>query len=129
MRAAAPVAYSEFPIPGILADRIVCAWIDRPRPVRQPVMPDACIDLVWDAHTLHVAGPDTRSWPVAEHRTYAGIRFRPGAAPGFLRVPADALLDRRVPLSDLWGPTAEELVQTLALTPVEAAPAILVRAL
>ncbi len=129
MRQAVPVAYREFPVHGSLADRVVCAWIDRPRPIRQPVMPDACIDLVWDGSALHVAGPDTQPWSVAQHRTYAGIRFRPGAAPGFLRVPADALLDRRVALTDLWGPTAEELVQTLALIPLEAAPAILVRAL
>jgi AraC-like DNA-binding protein len=129
MGEAASVAYREFPIRGILADRVVCAWIDRPRPVRQPVMPDACIDLVWDGSTLHVAGPDTQPWPVAGHRTYAGIRFRPGAAPGFLRVSADALLDRRVPLEELWGQAADELAETLAGAPVEAAPAILLRAL
>jgi AraC-like DNA-binding protein len=129
MGEAALVAYREFPIRGILADRVVCAWIDRPRPGRQPVMPDACIDLVWDGSTLHVAGPDTQPWAVADHRTYAGIRFRPGAAPGFLRVPADALLDRRVPLADLWGRAADELAESLAATAVEAAPAIFLRAL
>jgi len=122
-------AYREFPIRGMLADRIVCAWIDRPRPVRQPVLPDACIDLVWDGSTLHVAGPDTRPWSIATKHTYVGVRFRPGAAPGFLRVSADALLDRRVPLADLWGQPAADLAETLAVTPVDAAPAILLGAL
>jgi AraC-like DNA-binding protein len=92
-------------------------------------MPDACIDLVWDGSSLHVAGPDTRPWAVPGQRTYVGVRFRPGAATGFLRAPADALLDRRVPLVDLWGHSAEELAQTLALAPLEAAPAMFLRAL
>jgi AraC-like DNA-binding protein len=122
-------AYREFPIHGALADRVVCAWIDEPRALRRPVTPDACIDLVWDGSTVHVAGPDTRPWAVPGQRTYAGIRFRPGAAPGFLRVTADALRDRRVPLVDLWGRPAEELAQTLIVTPLEAAPAIFLRAL
>lgn len=122
-------AYREFPIQGVLADRVVCAWIDEPRALRRPVTPDACIDLVWDGSTVHVAGPDTGPWAVPGQRTYVGVRFRPGAATGFLRVPADALLDRRVPLVDLWGQPAEELTETLAVTPLEATPAIFLRAL
>ena len=34
---------------------------------------------------------------------FAGVRFRPGRAPGFLSVPASEMLDTRVPLADLWG--------------------------
>lgn len=71
-------------------------------------MPDACIDLVWDGRTLQVAGPDTRGVPIDSNAEYVGIRFRPGAAPGFLRVSSDALLDTRVDLADIWGQRAAD---------------------
>jgi AraC-like DNA-binding protein len=46
---------------------------------------------------------------------FAGVRFRPGKAPGFLGVQASELLDLRVPLADLWGRArAERLAGRLA---------------
>ncbi|KQX55743.1 MULTISPECIES: DUF6597 domain-containing transcriptional factor [unclassified Streptomyces] len=73
-------------------------------PAERPVLPDGCMDLIWaDGHLL-VAGPDTRAYvPGAFARRYAGIRFAPGDAPGFLGVPAHELRDRRVALGALWG--------------------------
>lgn len=70
----------------------------------RPVLPDGCMDLIWaDGHLL-VAGPDTRAYvPEETADRYAGIRFAPGDAPGFLGVPARELRDRRVPLGALWG--------------------------
>jgi AraC-like DNA-binding protein len=73
------------------------------------VLPDACIDLVWDGATLMVAGPDTRATPIGADGSYLGIRFRPGAGPAFLGTGADALADTRVMLTDLWGSSAQEL--------------------
>ena len=111
--------YAEFPpLPSLAAD-LVCTWVDMPRLVRQPVMPDACIDLVWDGTSVWVAGPDTRAWPVTGHQTFVGIRFRPGAAPRFLGVAASELLDRQVPLSDLWSRTASEFAEQLTGGPSE----------
>ncbi|MFD3992635.1 DUF6597 domain-containing transcriptional factor [Streptomyces sp. NPDC058583] len=70
----------------------------------RPVLPDGCMDLIWaDGHLL-VAGPDTRAYVPGESAArYAGIRFAPGDAPGFLGVPAHELRDRRVALGALWG--------------------------
>lgn len=71
------------------------------------VLPDGCMDLLWHDGRLLVAGPDTHA-----HLTegppspWAGIRFRPGAAPALLGVPAHELRDRRVELSDLWPAAA-----------------------
>jgi AraC-like DNA-binding protein len=69
------------------------------------VLPDACIDVIWDGRRLFVAGPDTG--PVLEPHArggfFVGARFRPGHAPAFLGVPAAALLDQRVDVADLWG--------------------------
>jgi len=53
-------SYLEFSVQAVLADRVVCTWIDR-RNGLHPVLPDACIDLVWDGEQLGAAGPDTRA--------------------------------------------------------------------
>ncbi len=67
------------------------------------MLPDGCMDLLWNDGRLLVAGPDTRAH-VAEGAPsrWAGIRFCPGTAPTFLGVPAHELRDRRVELADLW---------------------------
>ncbi|MFI5686629.1 helix-turn-helix domain-containing protein [Streptomyces sp. NPDC051636] len=76
-------------------------------PAVRPVLPDGCMDLLWSEGRLLVAGPDTRAYvPQGPRRRWAGVRFHPGTAPGFLGVPAHELRDRRVELTDLW-PAAE----------------------
>ncbi|MEW2619391.1 helix-turn-helix domain-containing protein [Streptomyces sp. NPDC048106] len=70
----------------------------------RPVLPDGCMDLLWDEERLLVAGPDTGPYaPEGPARRWAGVRFRPGTAPVLLGVPAHELLDRRVELADLWS--------------------------
>ncbi|MFI8910033.1 DUF6597 domain-containing transcriptional factor [Streptomyces sp. NPDC053513] len=70
----------------------------------RPVLPDGCMDLIWADGSLLVAGPDTRAYVPGESAArYAGVRFAPGDAPGFLGVPARELRDRRVALGALWG--------------------------
>jgi AraC-like DNA-binding protein len=105
--------YVERPVHAALAGRVVCTWIDVGGQPRHPVLPDACIDLVWDGATVFVAGPDTRAVPIESQTTFVGIRFRPGAAPGFLSVAASELLDRSVPLKALWGRSCDELADRL----------------
>ncbi|WP_210579330.1 helix-turn-helix transcriptional regulator [Streptomyces sp. GESEQ-4] len=76
-------------------------------PVGRPVLPDGCMDLLWNDGRLLVAGPDTQVYvPEGGPRHWAGVRFYPGTAPAFLGVPAHELRDRRVELADLW-PAAE----------------------
>jgi len=68
------------------------------------ILPDGCLDLIWNDGSVFVAGPDT----VAEVASsppgsrFAALRFAAGTGPGVLGVPADELLDRQVPLEDLW---------------------------
>ncbi|MCX4830130.1 helix-turn-helix transcriptional regulator [Streptomyces sp. NBC_01016] len=81
-----------------------------------PVLPDGCMDLIWSEGRLFVAGPDTRahSTDPGEGRRYAGIRFAPGTAPGYLGVPAHELRDTRVELERLWqGSEARRLTERL----------------
>jgi AraC-like DNA-binding protein len=67
------------------------------------VLPDGCMDLLWNEGRLLVAGPDTRAYVTGgTPTTWAGVRFHPGTAPAFLGVPAHELRDRRVELADLW---------------------------
>ncbi|MET9744088.1 DUF6597 domain-containing transcriptional factor, partial [Streptomyces sp. NPDC006422] len=82
-----------------------------------PVLPDGCMDLIWSEGRLFVAGPDTRAHPggAGEGRRYAGIRFAPGTAPGYLGVPAHELRDTRAELADLWpGAEARRLTEPVA---------------
>ena len=79
------------------------------------IVPDACMDVVFDGGSLRIAGPDTR--PVHEHarpaRTFVGVRFRIGMGASLLDVPASALRDARVPLALLWGDAARRLEDAL----------------
>ncbi|GAA0655538.1 helix-turn-helix transcriptional regulator [Streptomyces thermocarboxydovorans] len=71
------------------------------------VLPDGCMDLLWNEGRLLIAGPDTRAHLTEDpSTTWSGIRFHPGTAPALLRVPAHELRDRRIDLTEL-RPAAE----------------------
>ncbi|MFD5264664.1 helix-turn-helix domain-containing protein [Streptomyces sp. NPDC058335] len=92
--------------PSRLAGAVV--WTNTPTGgVPRPVLPDGCMDLLWNEGRLLVAGPDTRAYvPDGPTAAWAGLRLYPGTAPALLGVPAHELRDRRVELADLW-PAAE----------------------
>jgi AraC-like DNA-binding protein len=118
----ASMAYRESPAPPGLG--LACVWSQCvPRdaaPYVQRVVPDGCIDLIWSDWDgqIHVAGPDTGPFlaGIPPGGRYVGVRFRPGLAPPALGVPAHAVRDGRVPLSELWGAEAEALADALAAT-------------
>ncbi|MGW4215065.1 helix-turn-helix domain-containing protein [Lentzea sp. NPDC004789] len=93
--------YVERPAPAGLA----CLWTRTvSSPTVQRVVPDGCTDLMWTPATgaLFVAGPDTQGQlaTVAPGTLY-GVRLPPGAFPSVFGVPAHAVRDLRVPLSEL----------------------------
>ncbi len=101
------MAYREFAPPPALRGAVECGWITALEhgepPHVQSVLPDGCMDLVWNGVEVLVAGPDTAAHPV-ERRPggpVAGLRFAPGVLPGLLGVPAAAVRDQRVPLAEL----------------------------
>lgn len=69
------------------------------------ILPDGCLDVLWDGRQLTVAGPDTTahlaSAPVGT--PYAAVRFASGVAPTVLGVAADGLRDQRPLLADVIG--------------------------
>jgi AraC-like DNA-binding protein len=119
--------YAEWPARRSPGSSVACLWTSRPSETATGlVLPDACIDVIWDGSSIFVAGPDTGPVPVPPHpgQRFAGLRFLPGKAPGFLGVPASALLDSRVLLGDLWGEAAARRIAerlAAASSPEEAA--------
>jgi AraC-like DNA-binding protein len=102
-----------------LADLVACTWwrTIEPGGRTRPVLPDGCVDIVHRmGGGLFVAGPDTRPVEVgaADGATFVGMRFHTGCAAGVLGVPADALLDDRVDLEDIWGRPAATLAARLS---------------
>jgi AraC-like DNA-binding protein len=73
-----------------------------PEPSR--ILPDGCIDLLWDGHRLLVAGPDTTArWHTSPPGTsYVALRFSGGTGPAMLGVAADELRDQSAQLDELW---------------------------
>jgi AraC-like DNA-binding protein len=68
------------------------------------ILPDGCLDIIWNDGAVFVAGPDTApetAMSPAGARFFA-LRFADGVGPAVLGVPADELTDRQVPLEDLW---------------------------
>jgi AraC-like DNA-binding protein len=104
--------YREWAPPGPLADAVVCTWAGQlgadGSSYTDAVLPDGCIDIVWNGDRLFVAGPDTR--PVVVDRPpggcYVGIRFRPGWATTVLDCRADEIRDRRVDLDAVFDAAA-----------------------
>ncbi|GLZ32144.1 AraC family transcriptional regulator [Lentzea sp. NBRC 105346] len=93
--------YREHPAPAGLA----CLWTrESTEPHVARVVPDGCTDLIWvpDTGALFVAGPDTEAHltTIRPGRMF-GVRFPPGAGPAVFGVPAHALRDLRVPLTEL----------------------------
>jgi len=84
------------------------------------ICPDGCADIIIDlAASLPAGGrlDGRRTFAVGTMRRASriplagrihlqGVRFRPGAAECFFRVPMHELTDRMIPLLDLWGGAA-----------------------
>jgi AraC-like DNA-binding protein len=79
------------------------------------VLPDGCMDLLWDGREISVAGPDTHAQLFASDpgSVMTGLRFAPGDAPRLLGAPAYEFSDQRVPLDQIWEPARVRRVTEL----------------
>ncbi|GDY29388.1 DUF6597 domain-containing transcriptional factor [Gandjariella thermophila] len=94
-----------------------------PAPARTRILPDGCLDLLWDGRRLFVAGPDSAArWhgsPAGAR--YVGLRFSGGLGPALLGVPADEVRDQSPDLDALWPAGAVRgLTERVAEDPVGA---------
>jgi hypothetical protein len=113
--------YRERPAAAHLRRLLSCAWIQRVAPDADPyehhTVPNAAVELSWEPGSLpRVVGP--QSGPMAQVNppgsTVVGVRFRPGAAPSVLGVPASELVDLAVNAEELWGDAGVRLAEQLA---------------
>lgn len=108
-----PERYREYaPVPA-LRPYAACYWTSTapacPSPRR--VLPDGCIDIVFE---LWGSGPSEGAIVGTMTRPFlfetkapiclVAVRFRPGGAVPFLRVPADEITDSQVALAEVWPP-------------------------
>jgi AraC-like DNA-binding protein len=103
------VAYREIPPTAALRPWVECFWTrgDDGAAGEQRVLPDGCADLVFDltAGDGMVVGTMTKPLvlPPSGRSDFFGVRFRPGRAAAFLRIPLAEITDARVPLADVWS--------------------------
>src|SRR5882724_6452127 len=68
------------------------------------VLPDGCVDIVYSAGASPlVVGAMTQARTFSTRGLQMGVRFRPGSAGGFVRVPGIHTVDRLIPLNEAWG--------------------------
>lgn len=94
------VGYHEVSPPARLRGLAECLWTS-PGPRQTRVLPDGCMDLIDLDGEVLVAGPDTGPHLSEQRALATGLRFRPGALPRLLGVPAAELCNQRVPLREL----------------------------
>ena len=115
-----PMAYREREtgVPGVVL------WQKtEPRPAMGRILPDGCMDLIWDGARLFVAGPDTRArWHLPDaDASFVGLRFSRGIGPAFLGVAADEVCDLSPGVDSVWsGTEARVLSEQVAARPVQA---------
>jgi len=120
------VAYREHAPSPLLAPYVECFWSIEAGAVivEYPVLPDGCADIVFARGTapgLRLVGTMTeaRRFTLAAGDFQMGVRFRPGMAASFIKLPGSESTDRMIPLSDVWGAAAKQLENQI----VEAASA------
>ena len=87
------------------------------------ILPDGCLDLIWDGRALFVAGPDSVArWHEFPSGTcYTGLRFHYGIGPALLGIPASEVLDTCPELAQLWPSAAvRPLAERVAADPAAA---------
>ncbi|QND59562.1 MULTISPECIES: helix-turn-helix domain-containing protein [Mesorhizobium] len=114
--------FQERPAERRLGAAFASVWVHRMRDQDAPpvvITPDATIDLQWIDGRFRVAGPDREPQieVLPSAATIVGFRFRPGAAAGWLGVPANQLVGERLDLSELWGTRASHLAGRVQATP------------
>lgn len=107
---AAPLmAYQEFSPHPALRPYVACLWASQAAagPSRHRVLPDNCVDILWQdsgGEPFAVGMMSAPIWvPTARPVRTVAVRFKPAAAALFLGVPLHPLADTRAGLPELWG--------------------------
>ena len=108
------MGYREHSVPTTLRALIETAWTLDGAGGPTRVLPDGCMDLIVMGGRIVVAGPDTVAH-ISDRGTesLAGLRFRPGALPRLLGVPASEFRDQRIPLDAVCGVPSARLADVV----------------
>ena len=108
--------YVELTPSAALRPWVECFWTrsdDAPSGEHR-VLPDGCADLVFDLSAGESAAVGTMTKPLylppSGSYEFLGVRFRPGRAAAFLRMPLAEITDARVPLGDIWKGWSDEAI-------------------
>jgi AraC-like DNA-binding protein len=103
------VTYRELRPTAALQPWVECYWTrgeDDGACTPNRILPDGCADLVFDLthDDAFAVGTMTTALvlPPSPGQRFFGVRFRPGRAAAFLRIPLAEITDARVPLRELW---------------------------
>jgi AraC-like DNA-binding protein len=101
-----------------LARWVECFWqVHRDAPVIEwAVPPDGCLDIIYSRDLgLRAIGTMTveQRFRYTGRMETVGVRFHPGMAGAFLKLPAVVLTDDAAALEDLWGISARHLRRRL----------------
>jgi AraC-like DNA-binding protein len=112
--------YIERPPVPALAGLVSSVWIQQVAPDADPYMhrsiPHGGVELVCPVGSVpRIVGPLTRPLVavLTPGTTVVGVRFRPGAAPSVLDLPASELLNLAVETDEVWGRSAAALGERL----------------
>ena len=88
------MTYRERAVGG--ARRSALAAVRPSQPATARILPDGCMDLIWDGTRLLVAGPDTRArlHATGPDVSCTALRFSRGVGPGLLGVAAHEARDQ-----------------------------------
>jgi AraC-like DNA-binding protein len=113
--------YREWLPPAAVRSSLSCLWVSviaaHAGPAVTDVLPDGCVDLIWQSgHGGYIAGPDTGPAPaeLPAGTIIVGARFRPGAGGPALGLPLARLRDQRVDLADCLPGLARQLPAELS---------------
>jgi AraC-like DNA-binding protein len=111
--------YSEWAPDTALREHLRCVWVNdlsKSQAEWLRVVPDGCADIFWTGSNLMVAGPDSQSVldRLPRGAVIVGVRFQPGAASAWLGPPLSEIVDRRVPLAELWRRETDQLSDKVA---------------
>jgi len=82
------------------------------------ILPDGCLDLIWNGAGLVVAGPDAAARHHPGGAPHVGLRFTHGRGPSRLGVRAHELRDTTVALDAVWPEAAARaLTERVAVDP------------
>jgi AraC-like DNA-binding protein len=130
-------SYREREPAAAVARHVSSVWVQTVAPGASPYLhrtiPHGGVEILCPIGGLpHIVGPQTvaRVDTLAPGATVVGARFRLGAAPAVLGLPASELVDLTIGADELWGAAAVELGERVAAAGTAAkATAVLERAL